>query len=102
VKGFRFLLMLSPCPTGWKSEPDQSAELIEIAVRSGLFPLYEVFDGRRYRINQRPERTSIEPYIRQQRRFSQVWNITDALQAFIDAQGQYLDGMATVFPAKDD
>jgi pyruvate/2-oxoacid:ferredoxin oxidoreductase beta subunit len=102
VKGFRFLLMLSPCPTGWKSEPDQSAELIEIAVRSGLFPLYEVFDGRRYRINKRPERTSIEPYIKQQRRFSKVWNNTDALQAFIDAQWQYLDGMATVFPAKDD
>jgi pyruvate/2-oxoacid:ferredoxin oxidoreductase beta subunit len=102
VKGFRFLLMLSPCPTGWKSEPDQSAELIDIAVRSGLFPLYEVFDGRRYRINQRPDSTSIEPYIKQQRRFRQVWNNTDALQAFIDAQWQYLDGMATVFPAKND
>jgi pyruvate ferredoxin oxidoreductase beta subunit/2-oxoisovalerate ferredoxin oxidoreductase beta subunit len=102
VKGFRFLLMLSPCPTGWKSEPDQSTELIEIAVRSGLFPLYEVFDGRRYRINQRPDSTSLEPYLKQQRRFREVWNNTDALQSFIDAQWQYLDGMATVFPAKDD
>src|SRR5210317_2035285 len=53
VKGFRFLLMLSPCPTGWKSEPDQSTELVDLAVRSGLFPLYEVFDGCRYHITQR-------------------------------------------------
>lgn len=100
VKGFRFLLMLSPCPTGWKSEPDQSTELIELAVRSGLFPLYEIFDGVRYRINFRPDSTDVSEYTDQQRRFRQVWGNTEELQAFIDAQWQYLDGMATVFPAK--
>ncbi|MCW8925815.1 MAG: thiamine pyrophosphate-dependent enzyme [Xanthomonadales bacterium] len=101
VKGFRFLLMLSPCPTGWKSEPDQSTELIELAVRSGLFPLYEIFDGRRYRINFRPDDTDVSTYTKQQRRFRKVWGDTGDLQAFIDAQWQYLDGMATVFPAKE-
>jgi pyruvate/2-oxoacid:ferredoxin oxidoreductase beta subunit len=100
VKGFRFLLMLSPCPTGWKSEPDQSTELIELAVRSGLFPLYEVFDGVRYRINFRPDSTDVSEYTDQQRRFRKVWGDTSKLQEFIDAQWQYLDGMATVFPAK--
>jgi pyruvate ferredoxin oxidoreductase beta subunit/2-oxoisovalerate ferredoxin oxidoreductase beta subunit len=84
-----------------RSVKGQSTELIEIAVRSGLFPLYEVFDGCRYRINQRPDASSVEPYLKQQRRFRQIWNDTEALQAFIDAQWQYLDGMATVFPAKD-
>jgi pyruvate/2-oxoacid:ferredoxin oxidoreductase beta subunit len=100
VKGFRFLLMLSPCPTGWKSEPDQSTELIELAVRSGLFPLYEVFDGVRYRINFRPDSTDVSEYTDQQRRFRKVWGDTGKLQEFIDAQWQYLEGMATVFPAK--
>jgi len=100
-KGFRFLLMLSPCPTGWKSEPDQSTELIELAVRCGLFPLYEIFDGIRYRINRRPDNTALDSYITQQRRFSQLWGDADALQAHIDAQWRYLDGMATVFPAKE-
>ena len=102
VKGFRFLLMLSPCPTGWKSEPDQSTELIEIAVRSGLFPLYEIFDGRRYRINLRPDGTGVKSYLKQQNRFRKIWYDPAALQAFIDAQWQYLDGMTTVFPVKDD
>jgi len=102
AKGFRFLLMLSPCPTGWKSEPDQSTELVELAVRSGLFPLYEIFDGCRYRINQRPDSTSVQSYLDQQRRFRQLWSDADALQAHIDAQWRYLDGMATVFPSNDD
>jgi pyruvate/2-oxoacid:ferredoxin oxidoreductase beta subunit len=44
IKGFRFFLLLSPCPTGWKSEPTDSVDLIRMAVGSGLFPLYEVFD----------------------------------------------------------
>ncbi len=100
--GFRFLLMLSPCPTGWKSEPDQSTELVELAVRSGLFPLYEIFDGCRYNINQRPDHTSVQPYLDQQRRFRQLCGDSRALQAHIDAQWQYLEGMATVFPAKDE
>jgi pyruvate ferredoxin oxidoreductase beta subunit/2-oxoisovalerate ferredoxin oxidoreductase beta subunit len=100
--GFRFLLMLSPCPTGWKSEPDQSTELIELAVRSGLFPLYEIFDGNRYRINQRPDSTSVKSYIEQQNRFRQLWGNPEALQAHIDAQWSYLDGMATVFPPNDE
>ena len=101
VKGFRFLLMLSPCPTGWKSEPDQSTELIELAVRSGLFPLYEIFDGSRYRINFQPDGTPVSTYLDQQKRFRQLWGDPGRLQAFIDAQWRYLDGMATVFPAKD-
>ena len=102
AKGFRFLLMLSPCPTGWKSEPDQSTELIELAVRSGLFPLYEIFDGRRYRINHRPDSTDVKSYTSQQRRFRKLWGAPEKLQSHIDAQWRYLDGMATVFPAKDE
>ena len=101
VEGFRFLIMLSPCPTGWKSEPDQSTELVELAVRSGLFPLYEIFDGCRYRINQRPDTTSVQSYVDQQRRFRKLWGNAESLQAHIDAQWRYLDGMATVFPAKN-
>ena len=100
VEGFRFLTMLSPCPTGWKSEPDQSTELVELAVRSGLFPLYEIFDGCRYRINQRPDTTSVQSYVDQQRRFRKLWGNAESLQAHIEAQWRYLDGMATVFPAK--
>ena len=101
LKGFKFLLMLSPCPTGWKSEPDQSTELVDLAVRSGLFPLYEIFEGCRYRINQRPDSTAVDSYISQQKRFRQLWGDASVIQSFIDAQWRYLDGMATVFPAKD-
>lgn len=69
LKGLRFLLIHSPCPTGWKSEPAESVMLVRLAVASGLFPLYEVWDGRSYRVNLEPEWTDPAEYYQRQRRF---------------------------------
>jgi pyruvate ferredoxin oxidoreductase beta subunit/2-oxoisovalerate ferredoxin oxidoreductase beta subunit len=67
--GTRFLLMHSPCPQGWKSEAADSPELVRLAVSSGLFPLYEVWDGVRYRINAEPDWTGADEYFERQGRF---------------------------------
>jgi pyruvate ferredoxin oxidoreductase beta subunit len=55
ARGFRFIHILSPCPTGWKSEPADGIELVRLAVRAGLYPVYEVFEGSGVRINVEPE-----------------------------------------------
>jgi pyruvate ferredoxin oxidoreductase beta subunit/2-oxoisovalerate ferredoxin oxidoreductase beta subunit len=102
TKGFRFLLMLSPCPTGWKSEPDESVDLIRNAVGCGVFPLYEVFDGTAYRINARPDGTPLEEYTSRQRRYTGAGIDAVSLQAGIDSQWRYLDAMSQAFPAKDE
>ena len=69
IRGFRFFLVHSPCPTGWKSEPAESIELVSLAVRSGIFPLYEVFDGVRYHLNVEPDGTDPAKYYAMQKRF---------------------------------
>jgi pyruvate ferredoxin oxidoreductase beta subunit/2-oxoisovalerate ferredoxin oxidoreductase beta subunit len=69
MKGFRFLLIHSPCPTGWKSEPSESVQLVRLAVQAGLFPLYEVFDGEKYHITVEPEWIDPSPYFEMQKRF---------------------------------
>ena len=69
TRGMRFLLLHSPCPTGWKSEPADSVDLVRIAVASGLFPLYEVYDGASYRINVESDDTDPAEYFNRQRRF---------------------------------
>jgi len=69
MTGMRFLLMHSPCPTGWKSEPADSVKLVRIAVASGLFPVFEVFDGARYRVNVEPDGSDPAEYFHRQRRF---------------------------------
>lgn len=69
--GFRFLHILSPCPTCWKSEPADGVELVRLAVRSGLFPVVEVFEGRRWNINVEPEESpgDLDRYFSGQGRF---------------------------------
>jgi hypothetical protein len=44
--------------------------LVELAVRTGIFLLYEVFDGVRYRVNQRPDGTDPSEYFKGQKRFT--------------------------------
>jgi pyruvate/2-oxoacid:ferredoxin oxidoreductase beta subunit len=55
LTGFRFVHMLAPCPTGWKSEPADTLELVRLAVASGLYPVCEVEDGTRWVVNIEPE-----------------------------------------------
>jgi pyruvate ferredoxin oxidoreductase beta subunit/2-oxoisovalerate ferredoxin oxidoreductase beta subunit len=69
LDGFRFFLVHAPCPTGWKTEPAESVELVRLAVRSGVFPLYEVRHGADYRINVHPDGTDPLEYCRRQKRF---------------------------------
>jgi len=97
MRGFRFLVMLSPCPTGWKSSSDESVELIDLAVRSGLFPLVEVFDGERYRINVRPDGTDVQTYLARQRRYG--GKDGEVARERIASQWRYLETMAREFPA---
>jgi len=69
IEGFRFFLLHAPCPTGWKTEPAESIELVRLAVRSGIFPLYEVHGGKEYRISVEPDGTDPGEYLLRQKRF---------------------------------
>jgi len=119
IRGFRFFHVLSPCPTGWKSEPGESVDLIQLAVRSGLFPVYEVFDGVRHRINVRPDGTPVEEYMKRQRRYQSALAVPDRvkersrrreagavdpehIKAGIKAQWEYLEAMEKAFPVGEE
>ncbi len=71
LPGFRFLHILAPCPTGWKSEPARTIELVRLAVDAGLYPVCQVYDGERWSIDVEPSfhRASLERYFALQGRF---------------------------------
>jgi len=73
IRGCKFLHVLSPCPSGWKSEPAQSIYLSRLAVQSCIFPLYEVEHGEEYNITVWPrEKVPAEKYLRLQGRFAHL------------------------------
>jgi hypothetical protein len=76
-------------------------ELARLAVASGIFPLYEVFNGRRYRINARPDGTPLEDYVARQHRFVEDGAGLDALRQDIAEQWARLEALAADFPTSD-
>ena len=88
-----------PARPGGSPTPRTRVELVRLAVASGLFPLFEVFDGRRYRINERPDGARLEDYFSRQKRFdSSSLDIAGARAAVAD-QWAYLEALETSFPA---
>jgi len=69
VNGPSYLHILSVCPTGWRIPTDLAIEYGKLAVRTGVFHLYEVEDGV-YRITYSPEPLKpVKDYIKGQGRF---------------------------------
>ena len=70
--GPAFLNCLTACPLGWGHEPRLSARVLDAAVETLFWPLYEVVDGR-YRLTYRPEHPlAIEEWLRPQTRFAHL------------------------------
>ena len=69
MRGFRIITLLVPCLDGWGVPEDQGLALARLAVESGVFPLYEVEDGRRYTLNGPPKTRPVRDYLQVQRRY---------------------------------
>ncbi len=69
VDGPSFLNVLSPCPLGWRYEPQETIQVAKMAVETCFWPLYEVENGV-YKINYRPkEKPPIRDWMAAQGRF---------------------------------
>jgi pyruvate ferredoxin oxidoreductase beta subunit len=70
--GPAFLNVLSDCPVGWGHEPKLLAHVLNAAVESRFWPLYEVVDGR-YRLTYEPEHpVPLEDFLAPQTRFAHL------------------------------
>ncbi len=70
--GPAFLNVLSDCPVGWGHEPRDAKGVLDAAVASCFWPLYEVVDGD-YRLSHRPRAiVPVEEWLRPQKRFAHL------------------------------
>ncbi|RMF10211.1 MAG: 3-methyl-2-oxobutanoate dehydrogenase subunit beta [Candidatus Neomarinimicrobiota bacterium] len=91
IRGMRFIHILSPCPPGWKSVPEQSIRISRLAVKSRVFPLFEVLDGWKYRLTQDPEPVPVNEYLRLQGRFRHLTpEAIDQIQQDVDSRWNQL------------
>jgi pyruvate/2-oxoacid:ferredoxin oxidoreductase beta subunit len=69
IKGTKFIHVLAPCPTGWRMSEDVTVRAAILSVQTRVFPLYEIEDGKRYRLTQSPEVLPVSEYLNIQGRF---------------------------------
>jgi len=89
-KGNAFILVLTPCPTGWIFPPRLTQKVGRAAVHTGYFPLWEKEHGR-FRLTYIPEKLKPLPhYIALQKRFLPLTDkVITCLQTAV--QQQYND-----------
>jgi pyruvate ferredoxin oxidoreductase beta subunit len=72
VDGPSFLNVLSDCPVGWGHDPKVAPRLLNAAVDSCFWPLYEVVDGH-YRLTYEPATMlPVEEWLAPQKRFAHL------------------------------
>lgn len=70
LEGFRMIIIQSPCPVGWRYDPAKTMEIARSGVQSGLWPLYEIENGQKFKLTYKPkELKPVSEYLRPQRRF---------------------------------
>jgi pyruvate ferredoxin oxidoreductase beta subunit len=73
MSGPRLVIALSPCPTGWDFDPQFTAEVGRLAVKTGVWPLKEYVDGRVVHNRIPHPRRPVEDYLKLQGRFRHLF-----------------------------
>jgi pyruvate ferredoxin oxidoreductase beta subunit len=90
VDGPAFLNVLTDCPVGWGHEPRLGTTILNAAVDTHFWPLYEVRDGT-YGLTYEPERPlPVERWLEGQARFAHLLrpenaHLVDRIQSQVDA-----------------
>ena len=100
VEGPAYIHILSPCPTGWRYPSNMTIEIGRLAVQTGIFPLYEVENGR-YRLNaDPPELKPVREYLKLQGRYRHLTDEEiERIQQRVSEEFARLKEKAVAFPA---
>lgn len=91
TKGPAYVHILSVCPTGWRCPTDLSVRIGRLAVETGVFPLYEVEEGK-YTLNYDfPQLKPVTDYMKLQGRFRHLSDdLIEKIQQRVTAEYQAL------------
>jgi pyruvate ferredoxin oxidoreductase beta subunit len=95
VEGPAFLNILSPCPRGWRTKPEDTIEIAKLAVQTCFWPLFEVEDGVWRVTTKVANKKPIEEFLKPQGRFKHLFKPENAellasVQVEVDRYWDYI------------
>jgi pyruvate ferredoxin oxidoreductase beta subunit len=92
VDGPVYLHAYACCPTGWRMRPELAIHAGRLAVETGMFPLFEVVDGKYEITVETKELRPLRDYIKPQGRFRHLTDdLIDVLEARIHKEYRRLE-----------
>jgi pyruvate ferredoxin oxidoreductase beta subunit len=94
--GPAFLNVLALCHRGWRYPEANAIQVAKTAVETCYWPLYEVVNGKEYKVNFKPkEKKPIEEWLKLQGRFKHLFKpgneeVVKTIQQNVDAEWEYL------------
>jgi pyruvate ferredoxin oxidoreductase beta subunit len=73
IEGPKYIHILAPCPLGWGHHGELTVKICRLAKDTGLFPIYEIIDGKMTNIRKIPAKVPVEEYLKLQGRFSHLF-----------------------------
>ena len=101
IDGPTYIHLHAPCLVGWGVQENMGIAVARSAVETCIFPLYEVVDGRKFKLSRRSKKKKpIEEYLKHQTRFKHLTekNIKD-IQKDVDSQWEYLQRLCGMWDA---
>ena len=90
TKGFSYIHAYAVCPTGWRYQPELGLEIGRLATETGIFPLYEIENGK-YKINYKKKTKEVIEYYKLQGRFKHLPDdFVKDVQNYVDREWQKL------------
>ena len=83
ITGAKYLQVDVPCVPGWKYEPKYSVKLAQLAVQTGLYPLFEAEYNKIISVKKISKKVPVEEYLKLQGRFKHLFK-DDAGRAEIE------------------
>ena len=85
IKGFKYIHVQSPCPTGWGFDPARTIKVARLMVESGIWPLYEVTEGNNFKITYKP---------RELKPVREALSLQGRFRHLDDSEYEYIQGQA--------
>ncbi len=73
IEGPKYIHVLAPCPLGWAHPGELSIQVCRLAKDTGLFPVFEIIDGKITNVRKITAKLPVEEYLKVQGRFRHLF-----------------------------
>jgi pyruvate ferredoxin oxidoreductase beta subunit len=73
IEGPKYIHILAPCPLGWVHHGELTVQICRLAKDTGLFPIYEIINGKVTNAKKIHAKVPVEEYLKLQGRFRHLF-----------------------------